>query len=91
VFDGGGRQFHLFDRDGVPDGGEHRCDVSVDAVTKQLHQLRVAAQLGNLRDQHLLHRAGQLGHSLISLPTMAAADRAMTAASSWPAFAMTRP
>ena len=65
MFDGGGRQFDFFDRDGVPDRGEHRGDVSVDAVTQQLHQLRVVAQFGDLRDHDLLDRGGQLGHSLV--------------------------
>jgi hypothetical protein len=49
----------------VTDRGEHRGDVSVDAVTQQLQQLCVAAQLGDFRDQFLLDRAGHLGHSLV--------------------------
>ena len=65
VFEGRRRQLDFFDRDGVADRGEYRGDVSVDAVTQQLQQLRVAAQFGNFRDQCLLDRAGHLGHSLV--------------------------
>ena len=51
----------------MADGGEYCGDVSVDAVTQQLQQLRVAAQFGNFRDQCLLDRGGHLGHSLVQL------------------------
>jgi hypothetical protein len=49
----------------MPDRGEHGGDVPVDAVTQQLQQLRITAHFRDLRDQHLMHRARQFGHSQV--------------------------
>ena len=65
VFDSGGWQFDFFDRYRMTDSGKHGRHVRIDAVAEQLHQLGIAAELGNLGDQELVDRAGEHGHPLV--------------------------
>jgi len=75
----------------MPDRGKHGGDISVDAVTQQLQQLRVARSSAISVTNICWIEPVTWAIRRSSRLTMAAADSATTVASSWPATTMTRP